>query len=269
MQYTLARGKALTSTCIATFSIRAYGYSFKVNSFSLTYASCSILRLMIEHYALYEIQNLTDRFGLTNGVPKGVKPRYNISPTQNAPVITRNDNTTELSMMGWGLVSQGAKDNNSVFRYKTFNVQSEKVFSKPVWDNAVRTQRCIIPANGFYMIRRDNGDAYYFTMPNQPLMALAGICSTWTDASGVSRNMYTMLTIESNEAMPLPFLRMPVILHESDEAGWLDTDMNDFSTLISSMRPYSGGKLSYSRIADGGALSKSDTPDLLQIYENR
>jgi putative SOS response-associated peptidase YedK len=220
---------------------------------------------MIEHYALHEIQKLTDRFNLASGVPKGVKPRYNISPTQLAPVILQRGGETVLSMMGWGLVSQGAKDSHSVFRYKTFNVKSEKVFSKPVWDNAVHTQRCIIPANGFYMIRRDTGEGYYFTLPSQPLMALAGIYSTWTDSNSVERNMYTLLTIDSNEAMPLPYARMPVILHRADEINWINADMSDFSTLISSMRPYTEGTLEYRKVVDSAALLKSDVPDLLQF----
>lgn len=221
---------------------------------------------MIEHYAMHEINKLTDRFGLADGVPKGVKPRYNISPVQLAPAIVAKDGKNVLEMMSFGLVPHGAKDANSVFRYKTFSVKSEKVFSKPAWETAVRTQRCIIPANGFYMVRSggDNSDVYYFTQPDDSLLALAGMYSLWTDPNGVERKTFALLTIDSSKAMPLPFTRMPVILHADDESKWIDSTVQDFSSLVSCMRPYEGATLAYRRASDDVKSAKIDTPLLLQ-----
>lgn len=218
---------------------------------------------MIEHYSVHEIHKLTDRFGLSLGVPKGVKPRYNVSPVQAAPVIVRAEGATELRMMQWGLVPAGAKDANSVFRYKTFNVKSEKVFSKPSWEAAVRQQRCIIPANGFYMIRRDSNDVYYFTAPDNSVMAIAGMYSLWTDPGGIVRQTFTMLTIDANEAMPLPFGRMPVLLHADDEEKWINPDIQDFSTLVTCMRPYEGSGLHYRKVSSDAASAKIDMPYLI------
>lgn len=219
--------------------------------------------MMIEHYSIHEIHKLTDRFGLSLGVPKGVKPRYNVSPAQSAPVILQVKGTTELRMMQWGLVPTGAKDTNSVFRYKTFNIKSEKVFSKPSWDAAVRQQRCIIPANGFYMIRRENKDAYYFTASEGSLLAIAGIYTVWTDPVGTERQMFSMLTIDSNDAMPLPFGRMPVLLHSDDEDKWIGADVQDFSTLVTAMRPYEGNALQYRKVSNDVASAKIDMPYLI------
>lgn len=224
---------------------------------------------MIERYAIYEIHNLTDRFGLTDGVPKGVKPRYNVSPTQAAPVVVSADGKVELRMMNWGLVPQGAKDANSVFRYKTFNVKSEKVFSKPGWDAAVRRSRCIIPANGFYMRRRDGGsdDTYYFTSSDGALLPLAGFYTAWTTPAGDTQQTFALLTIEANRAMPLPFGRMPVILHAEDEAAWISPQTQDFSTLVSNTRPYEGATLAYGKVSGDVASAKIDAPYLIAPSE--
>lgn len=223
---------------------------------------------MIEHYALHEINKLTDRFGLTNGVPKGVKPRYNITPTQPSPVIIKTGEETELRMMQWGLVPTGANDANSVFRYKTFNVKSEKVFTKPTWDVAVRQQRCIIPVGGFYMIRNDeNKDTYYFTSADQSLMAVAGIYTLWTNPSGVEQHTFAMLTIDSNTAMPLPFGRMPLLLNADDEAGWIDSGVEDFSSLIRFMRPYEGDTMAYRRVSGDVASTKIDKSILIEPFK--
>lgn len=225
---------------------------------------------MTEHYTLHEIKNLTDRFDLTNGLPKGIKPRYNISPTQTAPVIISNDGATELCTMKWGLVPNGAKSTSSVFRYKTFNTKSEKVFSKPAWETAVRHSRCIIPANGFYLwwTESDSKDAYYFTSPDQSLLGLGGIYSTWIDSDGLEHQTYSMLTIEANNTIPLPFKRMPIILHASDEQKWLNLDVQEFSPLIGMMRPFEGKTLLYHKVSNNINSAKLDTPQLIESIEN-
>lgn len=224
---------------------------------------------MTEHYVLHEIKNLTDRFGLTDGLPKGVKPRYNISPSQLASVIIHSEGKTELRMMSWGLVPQGAKDTNAVFRYKTFNTKSEKAFSTPGREVAVRHQRCIIPANGFYLWWKHPGgkDVYYFNSSDQSLMGLAGFYSTWTDPNGQDQQTYTMLTIEANKTIPLPFDRMPVILHADDETKWLDSDIQDFSSLVNIMRPYEGTPLLYHQVSNDISSAKIDTPRLVESIE--
>ena len=65
---------------------------------------------MISHYALYDIATLSKRFDLTEGLPKGIKPHYNNSPTIDAPVIVNREGTRIAKLMKWGLVANGAKD---------------------------------------------------------------------------------------------------------------------------------------------------------------
>ncbi len=223
---------------------------------------------MIDHYSLFEINKLTDRFGLTDGVPKGVKPRYNVTPTNAAAVITRSGETTELSMMSWGLVSSGAKDSNSVFRYKTFNTMSEKVFSKPSWDSAIRTQRCIIPVNGFYMVRSgDAGDTYYFNLIDQPLIGIAGIYTPGANPDDPLSRTFSMLTVESTDVMPLPFARMPVLLRPENEKLWMDPTAGDLSSILQAMRPLEAKKLAYRKVSRDLLSTKNDNPSLIEPLE--
>jgi putative SOS response-associated peptidase YedK len=221
---------------------------------------------MIDRYSLYDIQNLTDRYGLQDGVPKGTKPRFSIAPTQMAPVVVGIQSRSQLVSMSFGLVPQTASDANSVFRYKTFNVKSEKVFSKPSWETAVRTKRCIVPANGFFMQRKkeDGGDSYYFSSGTKELLSMAGIYVEWTKPDGSTVPTFAVLTIESNDAMPLPFGRMPVLLHAEDESTWLDESVQDFSSIIACMRPYEGNPLSYTKVTNDTLIIKSDSSKLVE-----
>ena len=81
---------------------------------------------MISRYALYDTASLSSRFQLAEGLPKGIKPHYNLSPTASAPVVINRNGSRIVRPMKWGLVANGAKDTNSVFRYKTYNIPSEK-----------------------------------------------------------------------------------------------------------------------------------------------
>jgi putative SOS response-associated peptidase YedK len=49
--------------------------------------------------------------------------------------------------------------------------------------------------------------------------------------------------------MPLPFGRMPVILHKADESAWIDPNVTDFSTIVTGMRPYEDGKLAHRQVS--------------------
>ena len=220
---------------------------------------------MSERYALFEIDKLRDRFQLASGVPKGVKASYNISPTCLAPVIVSRDGVNQLERMKWGIIPQGANDTNSVFRYKTFNVKSEGTFNKPLTREAVRSQRCIIPVNGFYQWHQtlEGKQAYFVRVKNQPIFSLAGIYSSWTDPEGVTWGTYSIVTTQPNKEMATISRRMPVILHPDDEETWLDTSIDSVSTLYGLMGAYTDGQLHIKPVSSAIDSKKVDGPQLI------
>jgi putative SOS response-associated peptidase YedK len=76
-------------------------------------------------------------------------PRYNIAPTQPIPVICQNpkEPVRELSLMRWGLIPSWAKD--SSVAAKMINARSETASTKPAFRDALKSRRCLIPADGF------------------------------------------------------------------------------------------------------------------------
>jgi putative SOS response-associated peptidase YedK len=77
-------------------------------------------------------------------------PRYNIAPTQNVPVIRQNpkEPVRELSLVRWGLIPSWAKDPSIAARM--INARSETAATKPAFRDALKSRRCLIPADGFY-----------------------------------------------------------------------------------------------------------------------
>lgn len=221
---------------------------------------------MTARYALYTIDKLRDRFGLTDGVPKGVKPHYNISPVQLVPVVLWRDGRRVMELMKWGFVPKNAPDTNSVFRYKTFIARSEGIFSKPTWQTSVRTTRCLIPANGFYDWKKATGgkQPFYIHPTDQQLFAYAGLYSSWTDADGKQWGTCSIVTTNSATDTDTVPSRLPVIVHPDDESDWLNPEIDDVSTLYRIMRPYDASLLSITKVNDEINSTKIDSPRLIE-----
>lgn len=220
---------------------------------------------MTTRYALYDTGQLRDRFAPAAQTPRGVKPHYNISPATRVPVIVSRDGATKIEQMIWGFVPVGAKDTNSIFRYKTFAARSEKILDTHTYRTALRTQRCLIPANGFYEWKQTaTGKRPFYIRPTAPgLFGLAGIYSTWIDPDGTSHGICAIITIDSDTESDLIPSRLPVIVEQSDEASWLDPSVSDLSTLFQVIRPYDPSQLEIVPVGDAVNSTKPDTPELI------
>ena len=223
---------------------------------------------MSSRYALYEIDKLRDRFAPESGVPKGVKPHYNISPAQSVPVIVSRDGVNQIELMKWGFIPSGAKDANSIFRYKTFIARSEGIFDKPTWMTAIRSQRCLVPANGFYEWKQSptGKNPFYIQPIDKEIFAFAGIYSSWTDTDGIVWGMCSIITTNSGAESDMMPSRLPVIIHPNDEADWLNPVISDINTLYKIMRPFDPGQLAIIRVGEEINGTKIDKPSLIDRY---
>lgn len=219
---------------------------------------------MISRYALYDTAKLTDRFHLGQGLPKGVKPSYNISPTTSAPVIINRDGIRVVQLMKWGLVAKGAKDTNSVFRYKTYNTPLESVFSRHSSEQAIRERRCLIPANGFYELSRTGEKRAFYAHPNdKTLLAFAGVYTSWQDPEGTVHDTFSILTTKANDDMPDHTMRMPVIIRTEDEGRWLDPAATKTSDFYSALRSHGADQLTVYEVSPDIHSPKLNQPRLI------
>ena len=97
------------------------------------------------------------RYSLTKGIdeisaglgvlPLELQPRYNIAPTQEAPVVL-HDHQRQIKLLRWGLAPAWAKDESIAF--KTINARAESVATTASFREAFKLRRCLILADGFY-----------------------------------------------------------------------------------------------------------------------
>jgi len=78
-------------------------------------------------------------------------PTYNAAPTQIVPVIT-NEHTRGFSFFYWGATPKMANDRS--ISIKLFNASYEDIKTKASYRNALKSRRCIVPADGYYDWKR-------------------------------------------------------------------------------------------------------------------
>ncbi len=138
-------------------------------------------------------------------------------------------------MKQWGLIPKWAK--NRSIGYNMINVRSETMFEKRTFADLINSNRCIIPASGFYewKIEKSGRIPHYLTLENEAAFAFAGIHSEWKDDNGETIDSFGILTKEASEDVTDIHQRMPVILKQEDEQNWLnpELDRNEILEIIS------------------------------------
>jgi putative SOS response-associated peptidase YedK len=152
-----------------------------------------------------------------------LQPRFNICPTTTiGAVITRNSKR-EYTTMRWGLVpswwKKKAKDTPA-----TFNARAETVSEKPMFRDAFKRRRCLIPASGYYewLDTPEGKQPIYFTAADDGPLTIAGLWDEWTEIeTGQPLKSCTMVIAEANSFVRPIHDRMPVLLEQDQFTPWL------------------------------------------------
>jgi putative SOS response-associated peptidase YedK len=166
-------------------------------------------------------------------------PRYNIAPTQPVPVIRQHpkEPLRKLSLMRWGLIPSWAKDSSGAA--SMINARAETAATKPAFRDAIKSRRCLIPADGFYEWLRTGKtkQPYCFEVNEGELFAFAGLWEGWKDPSGQWVKSCSILTTTPNPVTAAVHDRMPVILDPDAYDLWLDPGMNDVDAASELLKP--------------------------------
>jgi putative SOS response-associated peptidase YedK len=167
-------------------------------------------------------------------------PRYNIAPTQPVPIIRQNpkEPLRQFSLVRWGLIPAWAKDISGAARM--INARSETAATTPAFRDAMKSRRCLIPADGFYEWQRigKTKQPYCFEIVDGKLFAFAGLWDRWKDASGNWVKSCSILTTTPNSVTSAVHDRMPVILDPSTYDLWLDPAMTNTDAASALLKPY-------------------------------
>lgn len=197
------------------------------------------------------------------------------------------------TVMRWRYIPEYVTNNESlnsfIRRYTTLNVQSERMWTSPMFKKAAIHRRCIIPVSGYYEYFHLNKKKYPFLIQHKKneALLLGGIYNQWTNQdTGESHQSVGILTTSPNElskhihnnpkAKSGP--RMPLIIPEGSENLWLSevNNITDLEEIKSLLKPYPDEALTYQTVptltgkTGAGdteiAQQKKEYPELSQLH---
>lgn len=179
------------------------------------------------------LDDIKQYFGV-NRVMYFYKSRYNISPTQNMPVIIQETNGRTLDEIRWGLVPYWGKD--------AVNADLNTVQQNPTYRKTLETRRCIIPCNGFYYQRTVGKKSYAVRVVSrdQEIFGIAGLYEIWRNAKGEETRTCTMLMTEANVYIREFENRMPAILSADDMERWMQPEGRNGHGMQQLLKTYAG-----------------------------
>ena len=143
------------------------------------------------------------------------RERFNIAPTQTAPVILAESDHITNRVMRWGLQPVWSP-------YLIINAKAETLKDKPSFRDSFLSRRCLVPADGFYEWRKPEKTPFRFALPSREPFCFAGLWSEsrLKNATEPTETFAIITTNASPDVAPV-HQRMPLILTSDQYDDWL------------------------------------------------
>jgi putative SOS response-associated peptidase YedK len=162
---------------------------------------------------------IQDLYELPDGPARNLRAHYNVAPTDPVNVVkTTAEGARELVSMRWGLIPWWWKKPLKQLP-PSFNARAETVADKPMFRDAFRRNRCVIPASGYYewLKRPDGRQPYYITATDGSALSFVGLRDRWKNPeTGEPVISCTIIVTEANELTRPIHDRVPVLLDRAD-----------------------------------------------------
>ncbi len=216
-------------------------------------------------------RRILEQFGVVDGRGETSRseewrPRFNLSPSQFAPVVRSDPQGARLDMLRWGLVPPWAHD--ETFAQRTVNARGETAGRLPAFRAAFKARRCIVPADGFYEWQYVQGSTHkqpwYIHRRDGELLAFAGLWEHWQPRGRAEAlHTFTIITTEANAWMTPVHTRMPAILDPAGVKAWLDLATTP-EALQALLAPAPEDALDRYPVGRAVGNPRNDSPELLE-----
>ena len=194
--------------------------------------------------------------------------RYNVAPTDDALVVVQREDRRAVTRYRWGFIPHWATDRRVGSRQ--INARGERLAASPVFREAFRRRRCVVPVDAFYEWRRTDGarQPYRIARVDGLPIPLAGLWAGWRDpeTDQVVRT-FTIVTTTPNGAIGQIHDRMPVVLSDDTWRRWIDLELPDVGELHGLIVPAPDGLLIAHPVSTLVNNVRNDGPMLLEPIE--
>jgi putative SOS response-associated peptidase YedK len=151
--------------------------------------------------------DLATLFDVVDETQGALLPDYNIAPTDPSAIVLPG----LLCMARWGLFGTA----------RMINARAETIVTKRAFGDAFVQRRCLVPADGWYEWRREEGrrQPYFMTRTDGEALAFGGV---WTGSGDAIT--FSIITLPATDELTCVHERMPLIIEPWRWRDWLTTD---------------------------------------------
>lgn len=197
-----------------------------------------------------------------------INPNFNVAPAQVNPVVAVRS-PAKIYLMRWGLIPFWAKDIK--IGYSMINARCEGIEDKASFRKPIRSQRCLVPATGFFewkrlkLEKKEEKIPWNIKVKGRDLFYMAGLYDVWKAPEPDGRELlsYSIITCPPNKFMSNIHDRMPVIIDQKDEAKYLDND-TPLKEILELLKPYPESKMEGWPVSKEVGSPKNNYPELVE-----
>jgi putative SOS response-associated peptidase YedK len=181
---------------------------------------------MCGRYTLISPDDVLDELGVAP--PAGLRPRYNVAPTDEMPVVLVREGARVCELHRWGLIPSWAE--SPKVGAKMINARAETAATRPAFRSAMARRRCLVAADGFYEWRREGKKRfpYWIHRADRKALSFAGLWETWKPPEDEGADWllsFTILTGAANSLVGEIHDRMPIAIAAADRERWLEPEL--------------------------------------------
>ena len=195
-----------------------------------------------------------------------IEPRYNIAPSQLAPVVINSQSRRKIFMFQWGLAAKGRPQEPRL--NSLINARAESLLDRPSFKEAFLNRRCLIIADGFYEWKTEyrTKQPYRIHLKNNMPLAFAGIWqkNQADNSEAPQPNKFAIITTAAVYSISHIHNRMPFILKPGDYENWLNGDGLE---VIKKSSTDSDMDLSFYKVSPELGNINNDSQELLKEYD--
>ena len=227
---------------------------------------------MCGRYALYgpisrhrknkPVEDLPDWYSSVVNAINARPMRFNVAPTDVMPIVELNrEGGPSIRELRWGLVPYWAKDVK--IGYKAINARAETVDEKPMFREASKRRRCLVPASGYFEWKPEGSakQPYFIHDADAELLMFAGLWESWRETKE-SDPLYTYTIVTGPPGLVSGDIhdRAPVILDEGAWGSWLTGEPADAADILKAAQE---PRLTYYPVPKAVGSPKNDGPELV------
>jgi putative SOS response-associated peptidase YedK len=189
-----------------------------------------------------DVTKLLAEFGVTELRVAEWTPRFNLAPTQLAPVIT-NEAERAMTLMRFGLLPFWSKTTNG--GASMINARVETVATKNSFRSALVRRRCIIPVSGYYewqVVGTRKQPLYIHPREPGQVIALSGVWERWRSPVGDVIESFAILTRPSEGFLTAVHDRMPLVVPDELLDLWLNPEAKSAEQLAAVLQSAGGAE---------------------------